>query len=347
MPRDRTLGDAPTHFPGRVSSDMGLKPGSVIGQYRVVRLLGRGGMGEVYEAEHSTLERRFALKFLPDELAQWSASLDRFRREARIMAQLNHPHILKVDEFGETENRFWLRMELADGIPIESITPCRAHSLQQLADAHRGKLAPGLLLPILVQILDGLAYAHERGVVHRDLKPSNVLLFPVKRDDDSPWVKISDFGLALLVGEEWRRQSIEMTVQSARSVGDQPTRQDLGSRQLALLGTYEYMSPEQKLGISASTASDVYSVGLIAYRLLTGRASVGMRGLRELGIADGNSWEHLISPMLEDEPTARPSAAFSLGEAKRHLGAAERGVGAFCTPPATWPHRTNPSGDRS
>ena len=93
-----------------------LSAGATFGQYRIVRLLGRGGMGEVYEAEHLTLGRRYALKLLPADFASRSDALERFRQEARVMANLEHPNIVKVDDFGETQGRYWLRMELAEGV---------------------------------------------------------------------------------------------------------------------------------------------------------------------------------------------------------------------------------------
>ncbi len=101
----------------RQNEDKGfaLSEGKVLGQYRVIRGLGRGGMGEVYEVEHQTLERRYALKLLPEEFARQAGAVERFRREAKVMANLEHPNILKVDEFGEIRGRYWLRMELAKG----------------------------------------------------------------------------------------------------------------------------------------------------------------------------------------------------------------------------------------
>src|SRR5215469_479577 len=96
--------------------------GKNFGQYRIVRLLGRGGMGEVYEAEHITLDRRYALKLLPEDFARRSEAVMRFRREAKVMANLEHPHIVQVDDFGEIEGRYWLRMELVKGVEAEVVT---------------------------------------------------------------------------------------------------------------------------------------------------------------------------------------------------------------------------------
>jgi serine/threonine protein kinase len=125
----------------------GLAPGATLGQYRVVRLLGRGGMGEVYEVEHTTLETRHALKLLPPDFAARPGALERFRREAKVMAQLRHENIIHVDDFGETGGRYWLRMELAEGIDagnlkLETGGSARGGlvSLQDLAEACGGKV---------------------------------------------------------------------------------------------------------------------------------------------------------------------------------------------------------------
>ena len=102
------------------------------GQYRIVRLLGRGGMGEVYEVEHTTLERRYALKLLPPDFAARPEAVGRFRREAKVMANLEHPHIVRVDEFGQTEGRYWLRMQLVHGVEERSADVERGHFCPQV-----------------------------------------------------------------------------------------------------------------------------------------------------------------------------------------------------------------------
>ncbi|MEM7392273.1 MAG: serine/threonine-protein kinase, partial [Verrucomicrobiota bacterium] len=186
-----------------------LPPGQLFGRYRIVRLLGRGGMGEVYEAEHEVLKRRFALKLLPGGFSDRSGALERFELEAAVMAHLEHERIVQVDDFGEVDGRHWIRMELAEGVEAggEPVV-----NLQAYAEAHQGRVPQEALIEFLEQVLEGLAFAHDKGVVHRDLKPANILLF-------AHGAKIADFGLVRLLGEEWWRARAE----HSRSMGDEAT----------------------------------------------------------------------------------------------------------------------------
>ncbi len=244
-----------------------LAQGDVLGQYRIVGLLGRGGMGEVYEVEHTALGRRYALKFLTGDFESRPDSLARFRREAKVMANLEHPNIVRVDDFGETDGRYWLRMELVEGIEqkaTEETEKRRIVSLQELADANDGRVPQELLLEIIEQIVAGLSFAHGHAAIHRDLKPSNILLAGSLGDAGSNLtVKISDFGLVRMVGEEWVQSQAQLSVQRSMSLGGERTLRDEGSSTLSLLGTYEYMSPEQKHGEAADERSDIYALGLM------------------------------------------------------------------------------------
>jgi len=254
-------------MPGEGGRKAALSPGDVLGQYKVIRLLGRGGMGEVYEVEHTTLGRSYALKLLPADFSQRSGALERFRREARVMANLEHENIVRVDDFGETDGRYWLRMDLVEGVDCDGRT---VRSLREYAECRGGRLPQDEVLSILRDVGEGLRYAHDKGAVHRDLKPGNILLTGDGR------ARIADFGLVRLVGEEWVRSQAELTVKrSMASLGSEDTPDpDAGTSTNALLGTFEYMSPEQKRGEEADERSDLYSLGLIAYRLLTGRGNV-------------------------------------------------------------------------
>ena len=271
----------------------------VLGQYRIVHSLGRGGMGEVYEVEHQTLGLRYALKLLATDFSTSPEALERFRREARVMAQLRHDYILSVDDFGETDNRHWLRMELAEGVPTRNGDK-RLVSLQQLADANGGKLEQELVREIMAQILSGLAYAHERGVVHRDIKPSNILITDTP---EGSVFKVADFGLVRLVGEEWLHKQAQLTMQRSMSLGMAVTiaahsSEFEGSSTRSLLGTYEYMSPEQKRGEEATEKSDIYAVGLMAFRLLTGLHDVGFKLPSQLGLNLSEKWDELVASMM-------------------------------------------------
>ncbi len=279
-----------------------LEPGAQLGQYKIIRLLGRGGMGEVYEAEHTTLGLKFALKLLPPDLLATATALERFRREARVMAQLRHPHLLHVDDFGETEGRYWLRMELANGATIKGKL---VTSLAELAEVYGGRLEQKTLLGVLQQLVSGLGYAHGKGLVHRDLKPSNVLICT---DDGGSSFKISDFGLVRLVGAEWLQSRVENSVRLSASLGEQPTMtgpRPEGSSTRSLLGTYEYMSPEQKRGEEADARSDIYALGLMTFRLLTGQRELGFELPSDMDENIVSSWDALVKATLQPRKERR------------------------------------------
>ncbi|MBN1672689.1 MAG: protein kinase [Kiritimatiellae bacterium] len=292
------------------SAKAALKPGEVFGQYRIVRLLGRGGMGEVYEAEHTTLELCYALKLLPADFAARPDALDRFRREAKVMAKLQHPCIVRVDDFGETVGRYWLRMELVPGLTLAP-GPDRVVALDDYAAALGGRIGQAELVGILNQILDALAYAHRHGAIHRDLKPSNILLGDPGPAGSGPVAKIADFGLVRLVGDEWVRSRAELSVRLSLSMGEGrtldgvPGAEGEGTSTRAILGTYEYMSPEQKRGEDADARSDIYALGLMTYRLLTGRREIGFRLPSQIdpGLVPG--WDELVGAALEPERDQR------------------------------------------
>ena len=171
--RDDTLNDDRTIGGPGAAEDSELPAGTRIGQYRIVGLLDRGGMGQVYEAEHEVLNRRFALKLLSGQVARRPDSLERFRREAWVMANLVHEHILLVDEFGEHKGRCFLRMPMVEGIELEPLgLEGRAVTLQDLADAGGGRVEQGLLADVLGQVLDALSYAHGQGVGLTECMPS-------------------------------------------------------------------------------------------------------------------------------------------------------------------------------
>jgi serine/threonine protein kinase len=217
---------------------MSIDPGTRLGSYEILSSLGRGGMGEVYRARDSRLGREVALKVLNPELSSDSERLARFEQEARAASALNHPNIVHIYDVGEADRSHYIAMELVEGT-----------TLRQLLAT--GPLAEDRLLDVARQLADGLAKAHAAGIVHRDLKPENVM---VTADG---FVKILDFGLAKLTTLPFELSSDMATI--ART------------RHGILIGTVEYMSPEQAAGKSADYRSDQFSLGLILYEMATGK----------------------------------------------------------------------------
>jgi len=205
-------------------------------EFEIVSLLGRGGMGAVYQAVQIDLDRRVAIKLLPPETARDGEFMERFRREAALLARLDHPGIVRLHDFGQRDDFAYFVMEFVDGSDLA----------QRLAS---GPMAPQEAFKIVSQLCDALQHSHERGVVHRDLKPANIL---IARDGR---VKLADFGLARLT---------------------QPGASELGlTRTGARLGTPRYMAPEQMNGSPADHRVDVYALGVVLYEMLTAQLPVG------------------------------------------------------------------------
>ena len=219
--------------------------GKSVAHYAVVRRLGSGGMGVVYEAEDSRLGRRVALKFLPPELAQDVPSLERFQREARAASALNHPGICTVFAIEEHEQQHFIVMECLEG-----------QTLAQMMAAHPPFDLEGVL-SIGIQIADALESAHARGIVHRDIKPANMFV------NARGQVKILDFGLARIEGA---RRGNDGAVSHLETVG---ARNDLTTPGTAM-GTVSYMSPEQARGQLADGRTDLFSLGTVLYEMATG-----------------------------------------------------------------------------
>ncbi|GGC01347.1 serine/threonine-protein kinase [Cellulomonas carbonis] len=256
------------------------------GRYRLVSRVAVGGMGEVWVAHDDALKRDVAVKVLREEFAGDTGFLERFRAEARNSAQLSHPNIAALYDYGEQAGSGFLVMELVLGEPMSDLL-----DRQPVLPTRR-------LLPILAQTARALHAAHVAGVVHRDVKPGNILLARSGR------VKITDFGISTAINQ------VPMTASGM------------------VMGTAQYLSPEQAIGKAATPASDIYSLGIVAYEALVGHRPFTGPTAVDIAVAHVNTpvppmpgaidpeLSALVMRMLAKEPEARPRSAASLA---RHL----------------------------
>ncbi len=220
--------------------------GQTVSHYRIVERLGAGGMGVVYKAHDSRLDRALALKLLPEKLAQQPLALERFRREARAASALNHPGICTIYDVGEQDGRAFIAMEFIDGETLRSHIGGKALPLEEI-------------LKFGIQIAEALDAAHAEGIIHRDIKPANI--FVTKRGH----AKVLDFGLAKLVPKGLAGANEDSGGESA----------DSNSIVGVISGTPSYMSPEQIRGDDLDPRTDVFSLGLVLYEMATGRRAFG------------------------------------------------------------------------
>jgi eukaryotic-like serine/threonine-protein kinase len=239
---------------------MPLSAGARLGPYEIVSALGAGGMGEVYKARDTRLDRTVAVKILPDALAADPQFRERFDREARAISHLTHPNICTLYDVGEHDGTAFLVMELLEG--------------QTLAERlETGALPPTQALTVAIEIASALAAAHRAGIVHRDLKPGNVIL-------TKAGAKLLDFGLA-------KTNAPVVTVSNTMA----PTTPPGITVQGAILGTFQYMAPEQIEGLEADARTDIFAFGCVLFEMLTGRKAF-----------EGKTPASLLGAILKDEP---------------------------------------------
>jgi len=291
--------------PPRAPSPPVLATGDVLGgRFRVVRFVGQGGIGEVYEAEHLDLREPVALKVLRADIAGDPRAMERFRREIQLARKVTHPHVCRLFDVERhptaSGELTFLTMEFLQGQTLEEWLRTR------------GRMSTRQALPIVAQVADALAAAHRAGVVHRDFKPGNVVLVPAPETPEGLRAVVTDFGMA-------------RAADGGKSV--------LASGETGLVpGTAAYMAPEQAEGREATAASDIYSLGVVMYEMLTGQRphagttaiSMLLRRLREpaptprLHVPDLDPrWTAVILRCLERDPADRFTAAMEVVKALR------------------------------
>ena len=274
---------------------MSLSAGDRLGRYEILGPLGAGGMGEVYRARDTELERDVAVKVMPEAVAQNPDRLERFRREARAVAKLSHPNILEIWDFGSEGDITYSVTELLEGETLRQRVPSGGIGWQRAAT-------------IGAAVAEGLAAAHTKGVVHRDLKPENIFITTDGR------VKILDFGLARVQQEVAPEAETGTLTPAGTEVG-------------TIMGTVGYMAPEQAKGRPADARSDIFALGCVLYEMISGRGAFAREtnaetiaailkedppAPSEIGVAVPAELERSINRCLEKSPDARFQSASDL-----------------------------------
>ncbi|HEY0715444.1 MAG TPA: protein kinase, partial [Polyangia bacterium] len=297
--------DAPSKLVGKM----------LAGRYQIKRLIGEGGMGRVYEAEHMEIGRRVAVKVLHPAYSRTPEVVERFRREARAASKVGHPNIVDVTDSGTTDDgSFFFVMEFIEGAELG------------LVIFKQGPMTFARALHIAAQMCDALESAHQAGIIHRDLKPENVLL--ITREGHPDFVKVLDFGIA-------KNADVEETAKNGRRL----------TRPGVAMGTPEYMAPEQAAGKPADPRSDIYAVGSIMYEMLSGNPPYDGDNVMEVLHKKANQPPpalkearpdlpievvELVERAMARNPTARPQSMAALAADLRALAAQ---LGAETPPP--------------
>jgi tetratricopeptide (TPR) repeat protein len=237
--------------------------GEKIGDYRLMGELGRGGMGAVYLAYDTRLKRKAALKILPSRLLNNPERVSRFQREARAASALNHPHIITLYDFGKVDGRDYIAWEFVEGRTLREYVGDAGLTLNEILD-------------VAIQVARALEAAHAAGIIHRDIKPENIM----RRPDG--YIKVLDFGLAKLAERESG---------SDQAATDGSGRSDFETQAGIVLGTVNYMSPEQARGVEVDSRSDLFSLGVVLYELIAGRRPFA-----------GKTWNHTLLAIMDAEP---------------------------------------------
>jgi serine/threonine protein kinase/Tol biopolymer transport system component len=266
---------------------MALEAGARLGPYEIVGAIGAGGMGEVYRARDTRLDRTVAVKVLPSSLAGDPQLRERFDREARAISSLNHPHICTLYDVGHQDGIDFLVLECLEGATLDARLKPRAPS--DVAE----RLGIDEALRIATQIASALDAAHRAGIVHRDLKPANVML-------TKSGAKLLDFGLAKSAAPAIATSGLSMA----------PTTPPNLTAQGTILGTFQYMAPEQIEGMEADTRTDIFAFGGVLFEMLTGRPAF-----------EGKTRAQLLGAILKDEPPPVSSVSLGLGSSEGEPGA--------------------------
>jgi serine/threonine protein kinase len=300
----KDLREATAEYSGPFTAPEPLELAADFPQLEIIELLGQGGMGAVYKARQTKLDRLIALKVLPPAAGKDPSFAERFTREARALARLNHPNIVTVYDFGQAGDLCYFMMEYVDGLNLR-------RALQA------GRMQPQEALKIVPQICDALQFAHDEGIVHRDVKPENILL------DKRGRVKIADFGIAKILGRNTGIYTLTGPWQ--------------------VVGTLHYMAPEQiDNPLKVDHRADIYSLGVVFYEMLTGQLPLGRFPPPSQKVAVDVRLDQVVLRALENEPDRRYQRASEVKTEVEAITVAS-GAAPIRTPPTSQPFTQKPA----